>query len=63
MIQRSNKMSKKKYVLTFNDLYIEEVTDNMPYFMNKVKYFAYLPTQSKNGEPEKGKQTYFYAWS
>ena len=35
----------------------------MPYFMNKVKYFAYLPTQSKNGEPEKGKQTYFYAWS
>jgi hypothetical protein len=27
--------------------------------MNKVKYFAYLPTQSKNGEPEKGKQTYF----
>jgi len=29
----------------------------MSYFMNKVKYFAYLPIQSKNGGPEKPGQT------
>jgi len=32
----------------------------MSYFMNKVKYFAYLPPQSKNGGPEKKKKTPYF---
>jgi hypothetical protein len=31
----------------------------MSYFMNKVKYFAYLPPQSNNGGSEKGKKNIF----
>jgi hypothetical protein len=51
LVFRPIQLSKKKYVW---HLYIEEVT--MSYFMNKVKYFAYLPPQSKNGGPEKGEK-------